>query len=215
VQEGAQAKSRRGAILKIPDYRGIPFVRIARESVEDERLGGLACAILVYILSRAPNWIPRSWQLGERFHCSRRTIRMAMKELAAAGYARLLLTRQAGRRGVKGSQWQFRESPELAWPDPEEEPSKSMRCQSVTRHYNDTSYNDTPNKRMSFNNERVLKRKSPHIAHATLLRILFLKSWLRIPRSRHQPTGATITRRKHWSALTITTSGTFRVAGGR
>ncbi len=106
-------------ILKIKTYRkrGQPYTRILNDTLRDQRLGGMARAILAYALSRPSDWKLRSWEVAKEFQCGEFAVRNAMKQLVAAGYARLDLVRAASGQ-VTGRVWLIRESPELEWPQP-------------------------------------------------------------------------------------------------
>jgi hypothetical protein len=101
-------------IAKIGNYGRRGFTRILNDTLNDERLGGLALGILTYALSKPCDWRVHSWQLAKRFHCGDYAIRMAMKQLRDAGYAQLRYERAKGR--ITGRYWQVRESPEVPWP---------------------------------------------------------------------------------------------------
>ncbi len=108
------------SILKVrhgkdPRFKGRPYTRILNETLLDERLGGMARAILCYALSRPENWKLHSWEVAKRFHCGEWATRSGMKDLAEAGYARLVLARTATGT-IRGRAWQIREAPELPWP---------------------------------------------------------------------------------------------------
>jgi hypothetical protein len=106
-------------ILKIKNYRkrDQPYTRILNETLRDQRLGGMARAILAYALSRPSDWKLHSWEVAKEFQCGKFAVRTAMKQLKDAGYARIDLVRTPSGT-VEGQEWLIRESPELEWPSP-------------------------------------------------------------------------------------------------
>jgi|SRR5215813_14918835 len=105
------------SIQKITDYKRLSYTRISSGILNDTRLSPTALGLLVYALSRPPDWQLYPKQLMKRFHVRARTIRKALKELAVAGYACLTVRWQGGYGKTFGSHWLIRESPELPWPE--------------------------------------------------------------------------------------------------
>jgi hypothetical protein len=131
--------------VKITKYgKGQSYTRILNETLRDKRLGGLARAILVYALSKPPDWKLRSWQLEQEFDCGRIAIRSAMKQLVKADYAKLVLERGSGGR-VVGRSWLIRESPQMSWPPRGRWHDGRSNRRSVDRpHYERTSGTNEP-----------------------------------------------------------------------
>jgi hypothetical protein len=74
------------------------FTHIPNEIFDDRRLGGMALAILTYILRRPPHWRVRRTEIMDRFGIGKDAFYSYWNELKAAGYVRL--SRQGGKARI-------------------------------------------------------------------------------------------------------------------
>jgi hypothetical protein len=75
------------SITRAPLRAEQPYTVFANELLNDESLSAEALGVLVYLLSKPPNWKVLPGPLGKRFGCGRDRIYRIMNELIAAGYA--------------------------------------------------------------------------------------------------------------------------------
>jgi hypothetical protein len=78
-----------GEILVHRTKRNKNFTTIPNEIFDDRRLGGMALAILTYILRRPPHWRVRRTEVMVRFGIGKDAYYSAWNELKAAGYVRV------------------------------------------------------------------------------------------------------------------------------
>lgn len=92
--------------------RDTPFVMIDKRIAEDERLSYKAKGLMMYLLSRPPDWIVRRDDLIARSTDGREAVQSGMSELKDIGYAELVDEQDIKGR-MKGKRWIVAESPEL------------------------------------------------------------------------------------------------------
>jgi hypothetical protein len=156
------------SIRKIDDYRNQPYTRILNATLRDNRLGGLARAILAYALSLPPDWLVRSRHLEKEFGCGRKAIRAAMKQLVKTGYARLRVARSADGKCAAGSTWDIRESPGLPWQRVSKSAKKAENCEapSVPSTKGDSHPKGTYTKEPSCTNKCTSTKEKEWVANA-------------------------------------------------
>jgi len=96
-------------IIKI-DKRADPYARIDNKTINDHRLSLKARGLLVYLLSKPPQWHVVFDVLVKEFPDGRYAIRAALNELQKYGYAKLVRPRD-DRGRITGSVWMIYERP--------------------------------------------------------------------------------------------------------
>jgi 5-methylcytosine-specific restriction endonuclease McrA len=93
------------SIHRAPKDKDHPYAIIETACLEDTRLSWKARGVLVYLLSKPEEWTIR---VRELIHASdqngRQSVRSALKELQACGYARLTIRRDATGQLI-GKEW--------------------------------------------------------------------------------------------------------------
>jgi DnaD/phage-associated family protein len=84
-------------IFRVAKNADNPFVMIDRRVIENPKLSWKAKGLLAYLLSRPDNWVVRFRDLVNRAPDGAHTVRVAMKELKAAGHVKITTEREEGR----------------------------------------------------------------------------------------------------------------------
>lgn len=92
-----------------------PFARIDKRMLEDPRLSWKAKGILAYLMGRPNDWEVQVQDLTKRSTGGRDSIYSALKELRAAGYAKLKTIRSKGQ--FVSREWIIRDTPLPGFPD--------------------------------------------------------------------------------------------------
>lgn len=103
-------------VTRTPKTRGRKFARIDNASLQDRALSFRARGILGYIISMPSTWTHSAERLAAVSKEGVDSIRAALRELEAGGYAELRKVRSA--RGSWIHRWFFSESPKARNPDP-------------------------------------------------------------------------------------------------
>jgi hypothetical protein len=82
-------------IVRIAE-RDQPFAQIDKRTLSDPRLPLEAKGMIAYLLTKPPGWKARIRDLVKQAGGSIRSVRRAMRELKACGYARVMFVRGAG-----------------------------------------------------------------------------------------------------------------------
>lgn len=87
-------------IIRVVKNRNKPYTMIARALAEDERISFEARGVLLYLLSKPDDWVPRNTDLQRNGHIGERQLARILRELKAAGYMRREKMRGADGRYV-------------------------------------------------------------------------------------------------------------------
>jgi len=74
------------SITRAPLRSEQPFTVFANELLNDETLNADALGVLVYLVSKPPNWTVMPGKVGERFGCGRDKVYRILADLIEAGY---------------------------------------------------------------------------------------------------------------------------------
>ena len=133
-------------VEKNPDN---PFVMIDRRSIENPKLSWKAKGLLAYLLSRPDDWVVRFRDLAKRAPDGAHTIRVAMKELRAAGHVEVVTERQGGR--IVNWIYKIHEVPDVEFQQVEIQEVEKQQVENRTFNKNKSTKNDSTKKKLIIN----------------------------------------------------------------
>jgi hypothetical protein len=123
-----------------------PFARVSKSMLDDERLSWRAKGVLAYLLGKPAGWKLRTADLERKSKDGGRSVRSALKELRAAGYAELKPVRSEGR--IREWCWKISDTPIFS-PDARFEHLENEVVENAHHSKKESSENEVSKKELS------------------------------------------------------------------
>ena len=126
------------------------FTLVPNDLIYDNRLSWKAKGLLLYLLSKPPNWKPHPGDLLKQSTDGTDSIKSGMKELRKYGYAEIILKRQQGK--FTSREYVIYESPLLNKNFKQENPPEGNSSTSETPSISNTELNNIETNDIDSNN---------------------------------------------------------------
>jgi hypothetical protein len=136
-------------IFRVEKNSENPFVMIDRRAIENPKLSWKAKGLLAYLLSRPDDWVVRFRDLAKRAPDGAHTIRVAMKELRAAGHVEVITEREGGR--IVNWIYKIHEVPDGGFQQVEIQEVEKQQVENRTFNKKDSTKNNSTKKKLIIN----------------------------------------------------------------